>query len=105
MNDPALRYVRQQFERAIQAGFAAAIGAGHDVEFAEREPDVSQGPIPGDGKSSDHDAMARIDAVGRRWRGGSTDIPAASAGKARLGQAARGLCPTSLPRNVGFRLF
>jgi hypothetical protein len=42
LNDAALGDVRQQSEGAIQAGLAAAVGAGDHIEGVEREPDVAQ---------------------------------------------------------------
>src|SRR6267142_5995272 len=54
LNDAALRDVRQQVQRAIKAGLAAAIGAGHDIERAEDHLDFAQGSIAGDRKSGYH---------------------------------------------------
>ena len=52
-----LRDVGQQFQCAIKAGLAAAIGARHDIESAKRYPDFAQGSIAGDRESGYHDYL------------------------------------------------
>jgi hypothetical protein len=47
--------LRQKLQGPIETGLAAAIGAGDDVEFAERQTDIAQRSIAGDGKSRHHD--------------------------------------------------
>jgi hypothetical protein len=57
LDDPALGDLRQKLQRPIETGLAAAIGAGDDGEFAERQSDIAQRSIAGDGKSRHHDRL------------------------------------------------
>src|SRR5262249_17456236 len=54
LDPPALSDVGQKPERPVEARFAAAIGAGHDVQRPQPDPDVPEGAIPSNGKPGDH---------------------------------------------------
>ena len=112
LNDPALRDVRQQPQRPIEARLAAAVGAGDHVEAAERDPDVAQRPVARDGDFGDHGGRswtAIMDAVvgrqhsstGRRHdrncRPGRHARPRAKAEPAAAAAHCRPRWPTTAP--------
>jgi len=51
---PALRGFREQAQRAIQVGFAAAVGAGDQVQARHRHDQVAQRAVIGDGEGGQH---------------------------------------------------
>jgi hypothetical protein len=54
LNDAALGDIGEQPDRAVQAGFAAAVRPGHDIQCAEPEPDISKRSVAGNGDLRDH---------------------------------------------------
>src|SRR5579872_3548120 len=61
--EAALRGLGEQAQRAIEARLAAAIRPGHDIEPAERDDEIAQGAVVGDGERGEHRGIVETAVV------------------------------------------
>ena len=53
-DDPSLSCLRQQTKRAIEIRFAASVGTRHEIQPLQRNDDLTEGAIAGDGEGREH---------------------------------------------------